>query len=60
MYSYRKARIAPDVLKGYERRLLSNTIPPAKLPEIMELRAIGRELLAHIAALEDQEDAGQK
>jgi hypothetical protein len=49
------ARSLPhDVIEGYERRLTSNAIPIAKLPEIVELRAIGRDLLAHIAALEER------
>jgi len=50
-------RIPADVLEGYRRRLASDTLPTAKLPEILQLRAIGRELLAHIAALEEKEVA---
>lgn len=43
--------LPPDVLKGYARRLDQTKVPVNKLPEIYELRAIGRELLSHIAAL---------
>lgn len=43
--------LPPDVLEGYARRLSDSKIPVNKLPEILELRAIGRSLLAHIAAL---------
>jgi hypothetical protein len=35
------------VLEGFERRGLAADIPAAKLPEIMELRAVIRELIAH-------------
>jgi len=48
-------RIPPDVLEGYERRVLAVEIPAAKLPEIIQLRAIGRELMQHINTLEEEQ-----
>lgn len=44
--------IPADVLDGLARRLSDTKIPAAKLPEIIELRAIGRSLLGHIRHLE--------
>jgi hypothetical protein len=35
-------RLPDDVLEAFERRANAAAIPPAKLPEIMELRAIIR------------------
>lgn len=50
-------RLPDDLLEGFERRVRSVEIPANKLPEIMELRAIARELLSHINHLEQRHEA---
>jgi Flp pilus assembly CpaF family ATPase len=49
------AREIPQrILEGLERRIdASAPIPAAKLPELIQLRAIARELIAHINYLEE-------
>lgn len=45
--------LEPDVISGFERRAELGSIPPAKLQEIIELRAIIRALVGHINHLEE-------
>lgn len=42
--------LAPGVIAGFERRAIASDFPTSKLPEIIELRAIVRELISHIGA----------
>lgn len=46
--------LAAGVIAGFERRAIAADYPASKLPEIIELRAIVRELIGHIGALEVQ------
>lgn len=51
--SQRLRRLSAHVIEGMEMRALeSAAIPIAKLPEIFQLRAIIRELIGHINAME--------
>lgn len=57
----RRTQVAPrrlpdDLLEGFERRFRATDIPAAKLPEILQLRAIGLQVMAHVAAIETELD----
>ena len=45
-------QLSDHVVAGLEKRVTTASIPTNKLQEIYELRAIARELLGHINAIE--------
>ena len=52
-HSQQKARLLDEgIIAGFERRCTAADQPKEPLREIYELRAIGRELIGHVNALE--------
>lgn len=52
-HSQQKARLLDEgIIAGFERRVSEAGQPKEPLREIYELRAIGRELIGHVNALE--------
>jgi hypothetical protein len=56
--THQKPRLLDErVIEGFERRAMLGTIPSSKLEEVIQLRAIVRELIGHLNARDAQEVA---